>query len=181
MKVDKENKLARAKAMNQKRQQPGQTFQQASTMHDARRHGHDDGGDGDQDVGADGNATAGNAIKVSDEVDMIDALTGIPITEDELMFAVTMIGPWNAMTNYKFKVKVTPGTAKRGKAAKTTLGVFTADRAATTREKDLLKSLKDQDVSRNLPGKVKISFTGQQKSKASKESKNNKSKYQAIA
>ena len=76
MKVDKENKLARAKAMNQKRQQPGQTFQQASTMHDARRHGHDDGGDGDQDVGADGNATAGNAIKVSDEVDMIDALTG---------------------------------------------------------------------------------------------------------
>lgn len=178
MKVDKENKLERAKAMNQKRQQPGQTFQQASTMHDARR-GHDD--DGDQDVGADNNATAGNAIKVSDEVDMIDALTGIPITEDELMFAVTMIGPWNAMTNYKFKVKVTPGTAKRGKAAKTTLGVFTADRAATTREKDLLKSLKDQDVSRNLPGKVKISFTGLQKSKASKESKNNKSKYQAIA
>ena len=76
MKVDKENKLARAKAMNQKRQQPGQTFQQASTMHDARHHGHDDGGDGDQDVGADNNATAGNAIKVSDEVDMIDALTG---------------------------------------------------------------------------------------------------------
>jgi hypothetical protein len=93
-----------------------------------------------------------------------------------------MIGPWNAMTNYKFKVKVIPGTAKRGKAAKTTLGVFTADRAATTREKDLLKSLKDQDVSRNLPGKAKISFTGQQKSKASKESKRqNKSKYQAIA
>lgn len=77
MKVDKENKLARAKAMNQKRQQPGQTFQQASTMHDARRGSHnDDGGDGDQDVGADSNATAGNAIKVSDEVDMIDALTG---------------------------------------------------------------------------------------------------------
>ena len=81
MKVDKGNKLALSKAMNQKRQQPGQTFQQASTMHDAaRRHGgHDDGGsivDGDQDVGADGNATAGNAIKVSDEVDMIDALTG---------------------------------------------------------------------------------------------------------
>ena len=78
MKVDKENKLARAKAMNQKRQQPGQTFQQASTMHDAARRGshNDDGGDGDQDVGADSNATAGNAIKVSDEVDMIDALTG---------------------------------------------------------------------------------------------------------
>ena len=90
------------------------------------------------------------------------------------MFAVTMIGPYNAMTNYKFKVKVTPGTAKRGKAAKTTLSVFMADRAATTREKDLLKSLKDQDVSRNLPGKVKISAPQLQKSKA--KSKHNNSK-----
>ena len=96
---------------------------------------------------------------------------GIPIAEDELMFAVTMIGPYNAMTNYKFKVKVTPGTAKRGKAAKTTLGVFSADRAATTREKDLLKALKDQDVSRNLPGKVKISAPQLQKSKAKAKSK----------
>ena len=73
------------------------------------------------------------------------------------MFGLPMIGPYNSMTNYKFKVKVTPGTAKRGKAAKTTLSVFMGDRLASTREKDLLKSLKDQDVSRNLPGKVKIS------------------------
>lgn len=162
MKVEKENKLARVKAMKQQhlRQQPGQTFQQASTMHDV----HDDILNADQDA-------ATNAIKVSDEVDMIDALTGIPIAEDELMFAVTMIGPYNAMTNYKFKVKVTPGTAKRGKAAKTTLGVFSADRAATTREKDLLKALKDQDVSRNLPGKVKISAPQLQKSKAKAKSK----------
>ena len=47
------------------RQQPGQTFQQASTMHDV----HDDILNADQDA-------ATNAIKVSDEVDMIDALTG---------------------------------------------------------------------------------------------------------
>ena len=90
------------------------------------------------------------------------------MSEDELMFAVAVIGPYNAMTNYKYKVKVTPGTAKRGKAAKTTLSVFMADRAATGREKDLLKSLKDQDVSRNLPGKVKISAPQLQKSKAKK-------------
>ena len=65
MKVEKENKLARVKAMKQQhlRQQPGQTFQQASTMHDV----HDDIVT-DQD--------AATAIKVSDEVDMIDALTG---------------------------------------------------------------------------------------------------------
>ena len=82
------------------------------------------------------------------------------------MFAVAVIAPYNAVTGYKYKVKVTPGTAKRGKAAKTTLSVFMADRAASGREKDLLKSLKDQDVSRNLPGKVKISAPQLQKSKA---------------
>merc|ERR1719270_3254136 len=144
------------------RQEAGQTFQQASTMHDTQD---------DQDIDGADNPKDGNAIKVSDEVDMIDALTGIPITEDELMFAVPMIGPYNAMINYKFKVKVTPGTAKRGKAAKTTLGVFSADRAATIREKDLLKALKDQDISRNLPGKVKVSAPQLQKSKAKAKSK----------
>ena len=84
------------------------------------------------------------------------------------MFGMAMIGPYNAMTNYKFKVKVTPGTAKRGKAAKTTLTVFIADRAASGREKDLLKSQKDQDVARNLPGKVKISAPQLQKAKGKK-------------
>ena len=92
-------------------------------------------------------------------------ITGIPLAEDELMFAIPVIGPYNAMTNYKYRVKVTPGTSKRGKAAKTTLMVFMADRTATSREKDLLKSLKDQDVSRNLPGKVKISAPQLLKSK----------------
>ena len=93
---------------------------------------------------------------------------GIPHGEDELLFAIAVIGPYNAMTNYKYKVKVTPGTAKRGKAAKTMLGVFLADKLATTREKDLLKSLRDQDISRNLPGKVKISAPQLQKSKSKK-------------
>lgn len=38
---------------------------------------------------------------VQAEVDMIDALTGIPITEDELLFAVPVVAPYNTLTNYK--------------------------------------------------------------------------------
>jgi hypothetical protein len=52
---------------------------------------------------------------------------------------------------------LTPGTGKRGKSAKTALNVFLKDRMATPREKDLLKFVKDQDLARNFPGKVKIS------------------------
>ena len=61
------------------------------------------------------------------------------------------------MINYKYKVKITPGSAKRGKAAKMALGMFLSDKfGASQRDKDLLKSVKDQDTARNLPGKVKV-------------------------
>jgi hypothetical protein len=54
-------------------------------------------------------------------------------------------------------VKATPGTSKRGKAVKTAMNMFMTDRATTAREKDLLRSMKEQDLARNLPGKVKLS------------------------
>ena len=56
----------------------------------------------------------------------------------------------------RYKVKILPGQSKRGKASKTAVSIFMADKLATNRERDLIKSLKDQDVGRNLPGKVKL-------------------------
>lgn len=91
---------------------------------------------------------------------------GIPLPEDELLFAVPVVAPYNTMTNYKFKVKMTPGTGKRGKATKTALSMFIMDRSTSQREKDLLKSVKDQDLARNLPGKVKLSAPHLQKVKS---------------
>lgn len=57
----------------------------------------------------------------------------------------------------RFKVKITPGTSKRGKAAKTALVMFTRDKTCSQREKDLLKGVKDETIARNMPGKVKLS------------------------
>ncbi|XP_029046457.2 nuclear export mediator factor NEMF homolog [Osmia bicornis bicornis] len=99
------------------------------------------------------------------EVDMLDQLTGRPVTEDELLFAVPVIAPYNTLLNYKFKVKLTPGTGKRGKAAKTAVAVFMKDKEITSREKDLLKAVKEELVARNIPGKVKISAPQIQKLK----------------
>jgi len=50
-----------------------------------------------------------------------------------------------------------PGTGKRGKAAKTALAIFLRDKTCSPREKDLLKSVKEQDLARNFPGKVRLS------------------------
>lgn len=54
-------------------------------------------------------------------------------------------------------MKLTPGTGKRGKAAKTAVSMFLKDKTATQREKDLLRAIKDEQLARNLPGKVKLS------------------------
>ena len=50
--------------------------------------------------------------------------------------------------SYFFQVKVMPGTAKKGKATKTALSMFIAERGTSQREKELLKSVKDVDLAR---------------------------------
>jgi len=105
---------------------------------------------------------------VNDETDMLDTLTGLPLPEDELLFAVPVVAPYSTILNYKYKVKLTPGTGKRGKACKTAIAMFLADKHTIQREKDLLKSVKDQDPARNLPGKVKLSAPHLQKVKGKK-------------
>jgi len=91
------------------------------------------------------------------QVDLLKTLTGSPLENDELLYAVPVVAPYATLQNYKFRIKMTPGTAKRGKAAKTALESFIRDKEATSREKDLIKAVKDQDLARNFPGKVKLS------------------------
>ncbi|XP_073067385.1 ribosome quality control complex subunit NEMF isoform X2 [Manis javanica] len=91
------------------------------------------------------------------EENLFDSLTGQPHPEDVLLFAIPICAPYTTMTNYKYKVKLTPGVQKKGKAAKTALNSFMHSKEATVREKDLFRSVKDTDLSRNIPGKVKVS------------------------
>lgn len=60
-------------------------------------------------------------------------------------------------------MKLTPGTGKRGRAAKTALTMFSKDKFCSIREKDLLKSIKEEALARNIPGKVKLSAPQLQK------------------
>eukprot|EP00062_Callorhinchus_milii_P004389 gi/632942687/ref/XP_007886544.1/ PREDICTED: nuclear export mediator factor NEMF [Callorhinchus milii] len=94
---------------------------------------------------------------VEEGQNLLNSLTGQPHLEDVLLFAVPLCAPYTAMTNYKYKVKLTPGTQKKGKAAKTALHSFMHSKDSTSREKDLFRSVKDTDLSRNIPGKVKVS------------------------
>ncbi|XP_069008555.1 ribosome quality control complex subunit NEMF [Embiotoca jacksoni] len=88
---------------------------------------------------------------------LLTSLTGQPHPEDVLLFAVPVCAPYTALSNYKHKVKLTPGAQKKGKAARTAVLSFMKAKEASTREKDLFRSVKDSDLSRNMPGKVKVS------------------------
>ncbi|XP_071079995.1 ribosome quality control complex subunit NEMF-like [Haliotis cracherodii] len=104
----------------------------------------------DDDIDEDKEAT-----QQAEDIQILNSLTGCPVTEDELLYAIPVCAPYNTLTNYKYKVKLLPGNTKRGKAVKAALNVFLHDKSATSREKDLLRILKD-DQSRNMPGKVKV-------------------------
>uniref|UniRef100_A0A8C2JSI6 Ribosome quality control complex subunit NEMF n=1 Tax=Cyprinus carpio TaxID=7962 RepID=A0A8C2JSI6_CYPCA len=95
-------------------------------------------------------------VKVDGE-NILDSLTGLPHLDDVLMFAVPVCAPYMALSNYKYKVKLTPGTQKKGKAARTAVLSFMRGKDTSAREKDLFRSIKDTDLSRNMPGKVKVS------------------------
>ncbi|XP_037550970.1 nuclear export mediator factor NEMF [Nematolebias whitei] len=88
---------------------------------------------------------------------LLTSLSGQPHADDVLLFAVPVCAPYTALSNYKYKVKLTPGSQKKGKAARTALFSFIKAKEASSREKDLFRSVKDADLSRNMPGKVKVS------------------------
>ncbi|KAA3675359.1 uncharacterized protein DEA37_0010787 [Paragonimus westermani] len=111
-------------------------------------------GEDDPDVGDD----AAQHIAEDDWIRLMDTLTGQPVDGDMLLYALPVCAPYSSLVNYKFKVKLTPGTAKRGKAAKMSMNYFVMDRSATAREKELLRVMKGEDVSRNFPGCVKVSL-----------------------
>ncbi|KYQ88372.1 DUF814 family protein [Tieghemostelium lacteum] len=86
----------------------------------------------------------------------IDTLTGQPLENDILHFAIPVIAPYSVFNNYKFKVKLTPGHQKRGKAAKQAMQVLIQLQNITKIEKDLIKGIKDEDLAANMLSDVRI-------------------------
>ena len=54
------------------------------------------------------------------DLTFLDSLTGEPIDSDILLHVIPVCAPWNALSRFKYKVKLTPGSLKKGKAGQTT-------------------------------------------------------------
>lgn len=83
--------------------------------------------EGDESVAAEADALDPLTHLTEDiSADDIDQLTGCPLPSDTLLYAVPVVGPFQTLQRYKYRVKLTPGTGKKGKVCKQALEVFLA-------------------------------------------------------
>jgi hypothetical protein len=116
------------------------------------------------------------------DLSWIPALIGRPRPEDEILAAIPICAPWAALGRYKYRVKLQPGTVKKGKAVKEILGRWVAETTTgkvkkeqaeeagisiadaeklRAREGELFKAWKDTEIINTVPvPKVRIMTGG---------------------
>ncbi|KAI1151065.1 hypothetical protein F4825DRAFT_451835 [Nemania diffusa] len=97
----------------------------------------------------------------------LDALVGTPLSGDEILEVVAMCAPYAALSRCKYKVKLQPGTQKKGKAVKEILEGWKAasnkkgvlDEKSMDKERmwprevELIKGMKPEDSINTVPMK----------------------------
>lgn len=112
------------------------------------------------------------------DLSWLPALIGTPNPDDEIIAAIPVCAPWAALGQYKYRVKLQPGSVKKGKAVKEIVGRWVAETTTgkvkkeqaeeaglsiadaekiRAREGDLIKTWKDTEIINTMPvGKVRI-------------------------
>mmetsp|Transcript_17294 Transcript_17294/g.26194 ORF Transcript_17294/g.26194 Transcript_17294/m.26194 type:complete len:519 (+) Transcript_17294:2-1558(+) len=110
-----------------------------------------------------------------DDTVELGKLSGRPVANDSLLHAVPICAPYQTLSQYKYRVKLTPGNLKRGKAAKQCVDLFTHQNEEKTphveRMRDLIRRLTDNDWVQVMCSDVKISSAGGNKSSKSQKKK----------
>lgn len=97
--------------------------------------------DDDDNGGIGGNVSGGGPSS-----DGIERLTAMPRSDDILLHAVPVCAPYDALQHYKYKVKLTPGHLKRGKAVDSAIQLFLKQQDVTEQEKRLIKAIPHDDL-----------------------------------
>ena len=110
---------------------------------------------------------------VDDTVEL-NKLTGKPHADDLILGAVAVCAPYSTISQYTYRIKLTPGSMKRGKASKQCVEMFLRDDFGKTitnhdRYKELIKRVSDNEWLQAICADVKLSAPGA--SKIAKKSK----------
>lgn len=161
-KESEEEKLARRRAQHQRAQKEGLEAEAA------RRKQLEEGFE-DPTAAAEEDDAAASAL-----VDL-DTLVGTPFVGDELLEAYPVCAPWASLGKYKYKVKLQPGSQKKGKAVREILDKWNKafavpkwiDQAASDKEKiwprevELVKGFREAEVLGVVPvSKVRVMHGG---------------------
>jgi len=101
---------------------------------------------------------------VDDELNL-RSFTCNPQPDDVILYALPVCAPPSAATNYKFRIKLTPGTQKKGKAGRQVVEICTRLPVCTEREKELLRIIPEREITFVIQGNVTISAPGVNKNK----------------
>ena len=112
---------------------------------------------------------------VDDTVEL-GKLTSKPHADDLILFAVPVCAPYQTLSQYAYRAKLTPGNMKRGKASSACVEIFTKEdqkTPLTERNKELIKKVADSEWVAVMIGDVRIAAAGAgkvtQKQKAKKD------------
>lgn len=92
-------------------------------------------------------------------LEYLDSFTGQPHEDDVFKCALVQCAPYSALTNYKYRVKLLPGTQKKGKATKQIMSLLIADSNSGV-EKQFLRSITDNELVAACLAGVKVSAPG---------------------
>ena len=124
---------------------------------DPRRHEEGDANQEGEEV--EGDATTDGDLSI------LNGLTALPKDDDILLFCLPMCAPYSAIQNCKYKVKLSPGTLRKGKAAKSALdlSIKSNKHDILPREYELLKSIPEMELVTAMISNCKLSMPGMSK------------------
>jgi hypothetical protein len=158
-----------------RKEQHQRAAKQARDYEEARRLAGPKRGEG-AGVGAGAGAGAGSEGEEQEQEESfstaidLDCFIGAPLPGDHLISAIPVCAPWTAMANYKYRVKMQPGTQKKSRAIKDILGawILSGDKKRVDeksedvekiwpQETELIKNWKDTELINTVPvSKVRV-------------------------
>mmetsp|Transcript_45288 Transcript_45288/g.52061 ORF Transcript_45288/g.52061 Transcript_45288/m.52061 type:complete len:1080 (-) Transcript_45288:383-3622(-) len=94
------------------------------------------------------------------QLNEIDFLTGHPKKDDLFHFAVPMCAPYISMKNYKYKIKILPGSMKKGKAIKEIVNLYSNHSDILAGEKEAIRLINETEYSGALLSGIKLAVSG---------------------
>lgn len=101
-----------------------------------------------------------NLVPEDQDISELDKLTGLPNRKDTLLFGIPMLAPYSTIQSYKYKVKIMPGTQKRGRVQKTIKDLFVKIAKESKIETQQVKSIPDPDMTMVLVNNCKVAAAG---------------------